>query len=49
MKKHIPDALLIAGAGLISFGAWLVYQPAGFMVGGLMVLVAGVITSRKGV
>lgn len=44
--KHIPDLLLVAGAGLLSYGAWLVYQPAGFIVGGLLVLVSGVVTSR---
>lgn len=42
-----PDALMAAGAGGISYGAWLVYQPAGFIVGGLLVLTAGVLAARK--
>src|SRR4051812_6022479 len=28
------DAAGIAGAGLIAYGAWLVHEPAGFIVGG---------------
>lgn len=40
--KHIPDFAMIAGAALISYGAWLVYLPAGFIVGGLLALLAGI-------
>jgi hypothetical protein len=40
--KHIPDVFLIAGAGAISYGAWLIYEPAGFVVAGLLALIAGV-------
>ena len=42
-----PDALMIAGAGGISYGAWLVYEPAGFIVGGLMAMAAGWFESRS--
>ena len=42
-----PDALMAAGAGGISYGAWLVYQPAGFIVAGVLVLTAGVLAARK--
>lgn len=42
-----PDALLIAGAGGIAYGAWLVYEPAGFIVGGVLVLLAGWLDSRS--
>jgi hypothetical protein len=41
-----PDAMLIAGAGCVSYGAWLVYAPAGFVVGGLLVMMAGWIDAR---
>jgi hypothetical protein len=44
--KHIPDLLLITGAGLLSYGAWLVFQPAGFIVGGVLVIVQGVMQAR---
>lgn len=39
----------IAGVGAvasISYGAWLIYQPAGFIVGGALVL-TGVIASGR--
>lgn len=42
----IPDALLIAGAASVAYGAWLIYPPAGFIVGGLILLIAGVLASR---
>lgn len=38
----VPDGLMMAGAGALSYGAWLIYQPAGWLVGGALVLVAGV-------
>ena len=40
--KHLPDALLVVGAALVAYGAWLVYAPAGFIVGGLLTLYAGI-------
>ncbi len=39
--KYLPDLLLIAGAGALCYGSWLVYQPAGFIVGGILVIYAG--------
>jgi hypothetical protein len=36
------DAAGIAGAGLIAYGAWLIYPPAGFITGGALIL-AGVL------
>lgn len=41
MKKLLPDALLIAGAAAVSYGAWLAFPPCGFIVGGALMLVAG--------
>ncbi len=46
MKQHIPDLLLIAGAGLLSYGAWLVLPAAGFVVGGSLVLIQGIIMAK---
>lgn len=49
MKKLInslPDALMIVGASAISYGAWLIYQPAGFIVAGCFALAAGVMAAR---
>jgi len=43
----VPDGLMLAGAGAMSYGAGLVYQPAGWIVGGVLLLVAGVLSARK--
>lgn len=39
--------VLLGGAGLIAFGAWQVYAPAGPIVGGAL-LMAGVILRARG-
>lgn len=44
--KLLPDALLIAGAAAVSYGAWLAWAPAGFIVGGALLLVAGLNLAR---
>ena len=36
----------LLGLFLVSFGAWMAYRPAGFMVAGLLVL-ADVVQSRR--
>lgn len=41
----IRSAVGIGGAGLIAYGAWMVYAPAGYVVGGIL-LIAGVILSE---
>lgn len=42
----LPDALMLGGAGGVSYGAALVYLPAGYVVGGLFALAAGVMLAR---
>lgn len=44
----VPDALIAGGASAISYGAWLVYSPAGFLVGGGLALAAGYLLARSG-
>ncbi|MNT89796.1 hypothetical protein D3C72_2305890 [compost metagenome] len=44
----LPDAAMAAGAGAIAYGAWLVYVPAGFIVGGMLTVTAGVLLARGG-
>lgn len=41
-----PDALMIAGGAGVSYGAWMVYPAAGFIVGGLLTILAGWLDSR---
>lgn len=43
----VPDALMVGGAAGISYGAWLVYAPSGYIVGGILALVGGVILARS--
>jgi len=42
LAKALPDILRdllgLCGAGSIAYGAWLVFPPAGFIVGGLLLL-----------
>jgi len=49
MKKYLPlirDAAGMSGVALISYGGWLIYEPAGFIVAG-SALVAGALLTAK--
>ena len=35
-------ALAVLGAGLVTAGVWMVYRPAGLIVGGLILMAVGV-------
>jgi glucose dehydrogenase len=37
----IAAAVMLLGLALVTFGAWLVYEPAGFLVCGLALLAGG--------
>jgi hypothetical protein len=43
----IADGLGFAGAGAIAYGAWLVYVPAGFLVGGALAMALSILFGRK--
>jgi len=43
----LPDALLLIGAGLVSYGAYMIYAPAGFIVGGSFFILAGRLAARS--
>jgi hypothetical protein len=47
VKALAPDGLLVAGAASISYGAWLAYPPAGFILGGVLCLYAGLKLAAK--
>lgn len=47
LLRAIPDLTILAGAGSISFGAWMIYHPAGFIVGGIAFVVIGVLAARS--
>ena len=44
----LPDALMVAGAGAVSAGAGMIYQPSGWIVAGVFALVAGYMSARGG-
>lgn len=41
------DATALLGAGLITYGGHLVYQPAGFIIGGIFCLGGAWLAARK--
>jgi hypothetical protein len=46
--SFFPDLLLIAGFASVSYGCWLAFPPAGFIVGGLLSFAAGLQMVRAG-
>jgi hypothetical protein len=40
-------ALCLAGLAAIVYGSWLVYHPAGFIVGGLLLFLLSLIVDRE--
>lgn len=45
--KVLPDALIVAGVGAISYGAGLLHPAAGFIIGGMLVAGFGWLAGRK--
>lgn len=45
--QAVPDLLIVAGACAVSYGAWLVYPAAGFVVGGLLAITGGALAAMK--
>ena len=41
------DVTAVAGAGLVAYGAWLIYAPAGYLVAGLMMTAAAVLLKAR--
>lgn len=42
------DVAGLSGIALVSYGAWLVYVPAGFIAGGIILLTGAVVSARGG-
>lgn len=47
MRSFIKDSIGLAGVGLVSYGAWLVLPAAGFITGGLFIIVGVLLNSFK--
>jgi hypothetical protein len=43
---YLPDVMMIAGACLVSYGAALIYFPAGYLVGGAFAISFGYLLAR---
>lgn len=41
----VRDILALAGAALVAYGAWLIYAPAGFIAGGVLLLAATILSA----
>ena len=39
----LTDGLALAGAGLVAYGSWLAWPPAGYIVGGLALIAWGIV------
>jgi hypothetical protein len=50
-KYKSGDALIdvagLIGAGSVTYGVWLVYHPAAFIIGGVMILIAAWLAAPK--
>ena len=46
ITNHLPDALMVGGAAALAYGAGLFHPAAGFIVGGLLSMAAGVLAAR---
>jgi hypothetical protein len=43
----LRDLVGLAGAALCAYGAWLVYAPAGFIFGGILLLAGAMLSARN--
>ncbi len=43
--QYLPDALVVVGCAVLSYGAWLIHPAAGFIVGGLLMVAGGVLSA----
>lgn len=44
----LPVLLLIIGAAAVAVGVWLIFEPAGYIVGGTLLIMAAVLMIRGG-
>lgn len=46
-QQVIADLAGLIGAGLSAYGCWLVFPPAGFIVGGALLIAGACLLSRQ--
>jgi hypothetical protein len=47
LSEIVTDLAGVAGASLITFGVWRIYDPAAFIVGGAFLLVGAWLAARR--
>jgi hypothetical protein len=47
VRSIVVDLASLGGAGLITYGTWLTYRPAGWIVAGVLLFAAGVNGARR--
>ena len=45
MPGLMRDVVGLGGVGLVSYGAWMIYPPAGFITAGLLLIVGALLIS----
>lgn len=46
IKSIMPDLLILSGSAGISYGAYLIYEPSGYIAAGVIGLVIGALLAR---
>ena len=41
----VRDLAGLCGVGLVSYGAWMIYPPAGFITGGLLLIIGALMVA----
>lgn len=51
VRKVLPvlacDLIGLSGAGLLTYGMWLIYEPAGFLTAGTLLMTAACLLARR--
>lgn len=45
----LRDGIGLAGAAAFTYGAWLIYEPAGYMVAGILMVAIAALLARRSV
>lgn len=41
----LREVAIVGGIALVAYGAWLIYPPAGFIAGGVLLLIGGILAA----
>lgn len=47
LRSIAIDCSIVVGWGLVTYGAWQIYAPVGFVVAGVMLLAVGLLGARR--